>query len=70
MLRLSGIDVIEAGDNLTVTAADRLLATDISTDPFPGFPTDLQAQFMAMMCVADGSSRFSETIFENRFVIA
>jgi len=67
-LRLSGIKVIETGDDLKVTAADRVLATDISTDPFPGFPTDLQAQFMAMMCVADGSSRISETIFENRFM--
>ena len=67
-LRVSGIDVIETGDDLTITATDRVLATDISTDPFPGFPTDLQAQFMAMMCVADGSSRISETIFENRFM--
>jgi UDP-N-acetylglucosamine 1-carboxyvinyltransferase len=68
VLRLSGIDVCEVDDDLVVTATDRVLATDISTDPFPGFPTDLQAQFMAMMCVADGSSRISETIFENRFL--
>ena len=46
----------------------RLQAADITTDPFPGFPTDLQAQFMAMMCIADGSSQISETIFENRFM--
>lgn len=43
-------------------------AADITTDPFPGFPTDLQAQFMALMCLADGSSRISETVFENRFM--
>jgi len=68
VLRLTGIDVREVDDDLIVTATDRVLATDISTNPFPGFPTDLQAQFMAMMCVADGSSRISETIFENRFM--
>ncbi|WP_127144846.1 UDP-N-acetylglucosamine 1-carboxyvinyltransferase [Pelagibacterium montanilacus] len=45
-----------------------LSATDISTEPFPGFPTDLQAQFMALMTRADGVSTISETIFENRFM--
>ncbi len=68
VLRLSGVDVSESGNNLIVTATDRVLATDISTDPFPGFPTDLQAQFMAMMCISEGSCRISETIFENRFM--
>ncbi len=43
-------------------------AVDISTAPFPGFPTDLQAQFMALMTRAKGSSRITETIFENRFM--
>ena len=41
---------------------------DITTEPFPGFPTDLQAQFMALMTQAKGSSRITETIFENRFM--
>ncbi len=41
---------------------------DVMTRPYPGFPTDLQAQFMAMMCVADGASMITETIFENRFM--
>ncbi|MGL4242317.1 MAG: UDP-N-acetylglucosamine 1-carboxyvinyltransferase [Beijerinckiaceae bacterium] len=41
---------------------------DVTTEPFPGFPTDLQAQFMALMCRAEGSSRIRETIFENRFM--
>ena len=68
VLRLTGVDVNELGDDLAVTATGRALAIDIRTDPFPGFPTDLQAQFMAMMCIADGSSRISETIFENRFM--
>ncbi len=43
-------------------------AVDVTTDPFPGFPTDLQAQFMALMTRADGTSRIRETIFENRFM--
>ena len=43
-------------------------AADITTDPYPGFPTDLQAQFMALMCLAEGPSRISETVFENRFM--
>ena len=41
---------------------------DVTTDPFPGFPTDLQAQFMALMTKAKGASRIRETIFENRFM--
>jgi UDP-N-acetylglucosamine 1-carboxyvinyltransferase len=45
-----------------------LMAVDISTAPFPGFPTDLQAQFMALMTMAKGRSRITETIFENRFM--
>jgi UDP-N-acetylglucosamine 1-carboxyvinyltransferase len=45
-----------------------LAAVDVSTDPFPGFPTDLQAQFMALMTQARGTSRITETIFENRFM--
>ncbi len=68
VLRLTGVEVNELGDDLAVKATGRALAIDIRTDPFPGFPTDLQAQFMAMMCIADGSSRISETIFENRFM--
>lgn len=46
----------------------RPLATDVTTLPFPGFPTDMQAQFMALMTVADGASVITETIFENRFM--
>jgi UDP-N-acetylglucosamine 1-carboxyvinyltransferase len=45
-----------------------LSPVDVTTDPFPGFPTDLQAQFMALMTVANGTSRIRETIFENRFM--
>jgi UDP-N-acetylglucosamine 1-carboxyvinyltransferase len=46
----------------------RLKAVDLSTDPYPGFATDLQAQFMALMSLADGESVIRETIFENRFM--
>jgi UDP-N-acetylglucosamine 1-carboxyvinyltransferase len=45
-----------------------LQGVDVTTEPFPGFPTDLQAQSMALMCVADGASLITETIFENRFM--
>jgi UDP-N-acetylglucosamine 1-carboxyvinyltransferase len=45
-----------------------LQPVDVTTDPFPGFPTDLQAQFMALMTRANGTSRIRETIFENRFM--
>ena len=68
VLRDSGSSIIETDSTIHVIAKDRPRAVDITTDPFPGFPTDLQAQFMAMMCIADGSSRISETIFENRFM--
>ena len=44
-----------------------ILPTDVETQPFPGFPTDLQAQFMALMSVARGAAMITETIFESRF---
>lgn len=60
---------IELGEDWVRCRADgRLRATNIQTSPYPGFPTDLQAQFMAMMCLAEGTSIISETIFENRFM--
>jgi UDP-N-acetylglucosamine 1-carboxyvinyltransferase len=49
-------------------SASKLQGTDVITEPFPGFPTDLQAQFMTLMSVADGAARIDETIFENRFM--
>jgi UDP-N-acetylglucosamine 1-carboxyvinyltransferase len=58
-------------DGVRVKASgDRLIATDMETRPYPGFPTDEQAQFMAAMCVAEGRSVIRETIFENRFMHA
>jgi UDP-N-acetylglucosamine 1-carboxyvinyltransferase len=47
---------------------ERLTGVDVMTQPYPGFPTDLQAQLMALMCTADGASMITETIFENRFM--
>ncbi|MBN2418543.1 MAG: UDP-N-acetylglucosamine 1-carboxyvinyltransferase [Deltaproteobacteria bacterium] len=61
--------ILKTGKNsITVKGPDVIESVDIKTMPFPGFPTDLQAQFMAMMCIAKGSSIIKETIFENRFI--
>jgi UDP-N-acetylglucosamine 1-carboxyvinyltransferase len=60
---------IEMTDNdMIIKGPDTLNSVDIKTMPFPGFPTDLQAQFMTMMCIANGSSIIKEAIFENRFI--
>ncbi len=68
-LDAAGIDVSETEAGLKVKLrGDRPRAVDVTTEPFPGFPTDLQAQMMALMTIADGESRIEETIFENRFM--
>jgi UDP-N-acetylglucosamine 1-carboxyvinyltransferase len=60
---------IEARENtIHVQGAEAITSVDIKTLPYPGFPTDMQAQFMVLMSVARGSSLISETIFENRFI--
>ena len=70
-LEQAGVEVEETATGLRVTRkAERLRAVDVTTEPFPGFPTDLQAQFMAAMCTADGVSVLEERIFENRFMHA
>jgi UDP-N-acetylglucosamine 1-carboxyvinyltransferase len=56
--------------SLRVKATDRLNPSDVTTLPHPGFPTDVQAQYMALMALADGASTITETIFENRFMHA
>jgi UDP-N-acetylglucosamine 1-carboxyvinyltransferase len=58
---------VEQG-RLSVKGPDVIESVDIKTMPFPGFPTDLQAQFMALMCIAKGWSMIRETVFENRFI--
>ena len=70
-LRQAGAEVTEVRvDALGVRASGKLQATDITTEEFPGFATDLQAQYMAMLTLAEGISFVTETIFENRFMHA
>lgn len=72
-LRMTGLRIEETEDTITLrqpqgSSAGRLKGTDIKTMPFPGYPTDLQAQFMALMCLSSGICVITETIFENRFM--
>ncbi len=67
-LQSVGAELEKAGDGLRIKGPGTIKSVDIKTMPFPGFPTDLQAQFMALMCIANGSSLIKETIFENRFI--
>ena len=68
-MREAGADIVETGsDSLRVTASRRLKAVDVATREYPGFATDLQAQYMAAMTEAEGISSITETIFENRFM--
>ena len=70
-LDAAGVDVWETANGIaTKRRADHIKAVDVITEVFPGFPTDLQAQMMAMLCTADGISNLEETIFENRFMHA
>lgn len=67
-LKDAGIKIDSKGSTMSVKGPDRAASTDIKTMPYPGFPTDMQAQFMALMTIADGSSLITESIFENRFM--
>ncbi|USU07312.1 UDP-N-acetylglucosamine 1-carboxyvinyltransferase [Sphingomonadaceae bacterium OTU29MARTA1] len=67
-LRSAGVTVTETKDGVLVEADGPLGPVDISTSPYPGFATDMQAQFMAMLCKATGTSVLTETIFENRYM--
>jgi len=67
-LRAAGVIVDETSDGIRVAAQGRLNALTLETAPYPGFATDMQAQFMAMLCMADGASVLTETIFENRYM--
>jgi UDP-N-acetylglucosamine 1-carboxyvinyltransferase len=69
-LREAGVVVTERESGVRVEGNGRLSAVDVKTMPYPGFPTDLQAQFMALMTRAGGTSTLTETIFENRFLHA
>ena len=67
-LKEAGTTIEANGNNLRVIGPKEILPTDIKTAPYPGFATDFQAQFMAMMTLATGTSTMTETIFENRYM--
>jgi UDP-N-acetylglucosamine 1-carboxyvinyltransferase len=64
----TGVDVTQEPDGLRVRRMNGLHGVDVMTEPYPGFPTDMQAQFMVLMSVAEGAAMVTETIFENRFM--
>lgn len=64
----AGVKVIKDIDSVRVISDGNISSTDIKTMPYPGFPTDLQAQFMALMTISNGESKITETVFENRFM--
>ncbi|HVB18585.1 MAG TPA: UDP-N-acetylglucosamine 1-carboxyvinyltransferase [Stellaceae bacterium] len=69
ILDAAGVDLSETADGIVVRRRNgRLAGIDVMTDPYPGFPTDLQAQIMTLMATAEGASMITETIFENRFM--
>lgn len=69
-LRQAGCEVVTFDEGATITCHDRPAAADVQTLPYPGFPTDMQAQFMTLMAIADGSCVITENVFENRFMFA
>jgi UDP-N-acetylglucosamine 1-carboxyvinyltransferase len=72
-LHKAGVDLIENEADHTITVKrvrDRLRGIDVMTEPYPGFPTDMQAQLMSMLTIAEGAGMVTETIFENRFMHA
>ena len=68
LLRAAGAEVQAVEGGIRVKASGRLKAQSFRTTEYPGFPTDMQAQFMALNCIAEGSAEVAETIFENRFM--
>ena len=67
-LREAGAQMTEGKEHIRLKAAGRLNGTDVKTFPYPGFPTDMQAQMMALACVSEGTSAITETVFESRFI--
>jgi UDP-N-acetylglucosamine 1-carboxyvinyltransferase len=67
-LRAAGAEVEAVDGGIRVRADKRLVAQNFRTTEYPGFPTDMQAQFMALNCIAEGPAKVTETIFENRFM--
>lgn len=64
----AGVTITETERGVRVVSDGRIKCIDVITQPYPGFPTDMQAQMMAMLCMADGASMITETIFENRYM--
>jgi UDP-N-acetylglucosamine 1-carboxyvinyltransferase len=64
----AGVEITSRDNIVRVKGPKKISSVNIKTRPYPGFPTDMQAQFMAMMCIAEGASVISENIFENRFM--
>jgi len=70
-LEQTGLEIKETEEGISVKrVSDTIKAVDVKTEVYPGFATDLQAQFMALMCLANGTSLLEETLFENRFMHA
>jgi UDP-N-acetylglucosamine 1-carboxyvinyltransferase len=67
-LKLAGVDIVVKGTAIRVKGPDCIKSVDVKTQVYPGFPTDMQAQFMVLMSAAQGLSMITETIFENRFI--
>jgi UDP-N-acetylglucosamine 1-carboxyvinyltransferase len=67
-LQDAGVEITSRDNKVIVKAPKKIRSVNIKTRPYPGFPTDMQAQFMALMCLADSASVISENIFENRFM--
>lgn len=67
-MRAAGVTLEPDGPGVRVVRFNPLRSVDVTTAPHPGFPTDMQAQFMVLMCLAQGTSQISEAVFENRFM--
>lgn len=67
-MRQMGMEIEPTADGVLARRSCALRGVDVTTQPFPGFPTDMQAQIMSLMCLSEGSGVISETIFENRFM--
>ncbi len=67
-LREAGTEIVETKESIRLKASKRLKSVDVKTYPYPGFATDMQAQMMALMCVTQGTSVMTETVFESRFI--
>lgn len=67
-LKMTGVEIEERDGDILVDGSPKIKPVEVETMPYPGFPTDMQAQVMSLMCITPGTSIFTETIFENRFM--